>query len=264
MNCTFARLAVSAVVVACVSAVPSALAQTAPSLGTAESFAVLGASTVTNTGASVVTGDLGLHPGTSVTGFPPGIVNGTIHVANSVALTAQTSLVAAYTALANAPFDVNLTGQDLGGLTLTPGVYRFDSSAQLTGVLTLNGQANSASVFIFQIGSSLTTASNASVSFINGGSPCNVFWQVGSSATLGTTTSFVGNLLALTSITLNSGTSLQGRALADNGAVTLDSNIVDASACLTSVPTMPQSMVLVLALGLTSLGWLALRRRRCP
>jgi hypothetical protein len=258
MNCSFARLTWSAVVVACVSAAPSALAQTAPSLGTAESFAVLGASTVTNTGPSVVTGDLGVHPGSAVIGFPPGIVIGTIHAADAQALSAQNSLVTAYTTLAGAPFDVDLTGQDLGGLSLTQGVYRFDSSAQLTGSLTLTG--NSASVFIFQIGSTLTTASNSSVSLI-GVSPCNVFWQLGSSGTLGTNTSFVGNLLALTSITLNTGAGLQGRALADNGAVTLDTNNVDASACLTAVPTMPQSMVMVLALGLTGLGWLALRRR---
>jgi len=258
MNCSFARLAVSAVVVGCVSAAPAALAQTAPSLGSAESFAVLASSTVSNTGPTVVTGDLGLHPGTSVTGFGPGVVVGTTHVANAQALAAQNSLVTAYTTLAGAPFDVNLTGQDLGGLSLTQGVYRFDSSAQLTGSLTLTG--NSASVFIFQIGSTLTTASNSSVSLI-GVSPCNVFWQVGSSGTLGTNTSFVGNLLALISITLNTGAGVQGRVLADTGAVTLDNNNVDASACLTAVPTMPQSMVVVLAVGLTGLGWMALRRR---
>jgi len=125
-----------------------------------------------------------------------------------------------------------LTGQDLGGLTLTPGVYCFTSSAQLTGTLTLNAQGNANAVFIFKMGSTLTTASNSSVVMINGGSPCNVFWQVGSSATLGTTTSFIGNILALTSITLTTNATVNGRALARNGAVTLDSNTVTA-ACAT-------------------------------
>jgi hypothetical protein len=198
------------------------------SLGTADSFGVLAGSTVTNTGSTVVAGNLGVSPGTAVTGFPPGVVTppGTIHSADAVAAQAQTDLTAAYVAITGTPTLVDLTGTDLGGLTLTPGVYGFTSSAQLTGTLTLDAQGNPNAVFIFKIGSTLTTATGSSVVVINGGSNCNVFWQVGSSATLGTTTSFAGNILALTSITLNTGATLSGKALARNGAVTLASNNV--------------------------------------
>lgn len=202
------------------------------SLGTADSFGVLAGSTVTNTGASVVGGNLGVSPGTAITGFPPGIVTppGTINSANAVAAQAQTDLTAAYVAIAGTPALVDLTGQDLGGLTLGPGVYSFASSAQLTGTLTLDAAGNPNAVFIFKIGSTLTTATGSSVNVINGGSACNIFWQVGSSATLGTTTVFAGNILALTSITLNTGASLSGKALARNGAVTLAGNAI--SVCI--------------------------------
>ncbi|MEX2660757.1 MAG: ice-binding family protein [Vicinamibacterales bacterium] len=216
-----------------------AMAQTAPSLGSAGSFAVLGGSTVTNTGSSVITGDLGVSPGSAVTGFPPGVVvGGTIHEADAVALAAQSAVTTAYNALAAQACTQDLTGQDLGGLTLTPGVYCFSSSAQLTGTLTLNAQGDSNAVFIFKIGSTLTTASGSSVSIINGtvSSLCNVFWQVGSSATLGTGSALAGNILALTSITLTTGATVTGRTLARNGAVTLDSNTVSAAACTASVP----------------------------
>lgn len=209
----------------------------APSLGAAQGFAVLGGSTVTNTGSTVVSGDLGLHPGTSITGFPPGILNGTQHQTDGPALNAQNAVTTAYNALAAQPCDTDLTGQDLGGLTLVPGVYCFSSSAQLTGTLTLNAQGDANAVWVFQIGSTLTTASSSSVVIINGGSPCNVFWQVGSSATLGTTTSFKGNILALQSITLNTGATMTGRVLARNGAVTLDTNTISASACTGSPPS---------------------------
>jgi Ice-binding-like/Domain of unknown function DUF11 len=202
-----------------------ALAATAPSLGSAQSFAVLGGSTVTNTGLTVVTGDLGVSPGTSVTGFPPGIViGGSIHSADAVAAQAQTDLTTAYNNLVGAPCTTNLTGQDLGGLTLTPGVYCFNSTAQLTGNLTLDAQGSANAVFVFQIGSALTTAASSSVQVINGGTNCNVFWQVGSSATLGAGTAFVGNILALASITLTAGANVSGRVLARNGAVTMDTN----------------------------------------
>jgi hypothetical protein len=209
-----------------------ALAQT---LGTATSFAVLGGSAVTNTGSTVVTGDLGVWPNSAVnaiTGFPPGIVIGTVHPADAVAQQAQSDVTTAYDALAGLACNTNLTGQDLGGLTLTPGVYCFSSSAQLTGTLTLNAQGNPAAVFVFQIGSTLTTASSASVLMSNMGSSCNVFWQVGSSATLGTGTVFSGNILALTSITLTTAASISpGRALARNGAVTMDTNSVSNAQC---------------------------------
>jgi len=203
------------------------LAATAPSLGTAQSFAVLGGSTVTNTGPSVIYGDLGVSPGSAVTGFPPGIVTppGTIHAADAAAAQAQSDVTIAYNSLAGESYDVDLTDQDLGGLTLVSGVYFFSSSAQLTGTLTLDAENNPNSVFIFQIGSTLTTASNSSVVVINAPPNfCNKYWQVGSSATLGTGTAFQGNILALQSITLNTGASLYGRALARNGAVTMDSN----------------------------------------
>jgi subtilisin family serine protease len=205
------------------------LPQSAPSLGTASSFVVLGGSTVTNTGATVVNADLGVSPGTAVTGFAPGLVaGGTIHSADLLATQAQADTAAAYNTLASqtCPAGNDLTGQNLGGKTLTAGVYCFSSSAQLTGVLTLDAQTSPGAVFIFKIGSTLTTATSASVVLINGGTPSNVFWQVGSSATLGTTTAFVGNILALTSITLNNGAVVSGRALAHNGAVTMDTNTV--------------------------------------
>jgi large repetitive protein len=229
-------LAACAAFTALAGAASVASAQIAPSLGAAQSFAVLGGSTVTNTGPSVITGDLGVSPGTAVTGFPPGlVVSGSIHTADAVALAAQNSVTTAYNALASQACTQDLTGQNLGGLTLTPGVYCFSSSAQLTGVLTLNAQGNANAVFIFKIGSTLTTASGSSVALANGGSLCNIFWQVGSSATLGTTTSFAGNILALTSITLTTGATVTGRTLARNGAVTLDSNTV-TTVCAQGVP----------------------------
>jgi len=202
--------------------------QAAADLLTAGDFAVLAGSTVTNTGSSVINGNVGVSPGTAITGFfPPGIVNGTIHSNDAVAIQAQIDLTNAYIDLENRTPTQNLTGFDLGGQTLTAGVYRFDDAAELNGTLTLNGQNDPNSVFIFQIGSTLITGSNSSVVLINGAQGSNVFWQVGSSATLGTNTVFVGNILALTSITLNTGaTIICGSALARNGAVTLDSNTI--------------------------------------
>lgn len=218
----------------------TALAQTAPGLGQANSFAVVSGSTITNTGPTLLFGDLGISPGTAVSGFPPGIVNGVLHNANAVALQAQADVVTAYNTLANQPFNTDLSGQDLGGLSLTAGVYRYSTSAQLTGTLTLDAQGNPNAVFVIQIGSTLTTASNAAVQVINGGSGCNVFWQVGSSATLGTGTAFVGNILALSSITMNTAANTAGRLLARNGAVTLDSNVVApcTGGAATSCPTI--------------------------
>jgi type VI secretion system secreted protein VgrG len=190
---------------------------------------------VTNTGPSTIFGDLGVSPGTAITGFPPGIVTGgATHAADAVALQAQGDTTTAYDALAAqaCPPANDKTGQDLGGQTFTEGVYCFSSSAQLTGALTLDAQGNAAAVFIFQIGSTLTTAPNSSVSVINGGTACNVFWQIGSSATLGTTTRFVGNILALTSVALQTGaTMVPGRALARNGEVTMDTNNVTILGC---------------------------------
>ena len=198
----------------------------APSLGTAENFGVLAGSTVTNTGPTILQGDLGVSPGTAVVGFPPGVVTGTIHANDAVAQQAQADLTTAYTALAGLACDTVLTGQDLGGMTLTAGVYCFSTSAQLTGTLTLDAEGDPNAEFIFQIGSTLTTASNSTVELINGGNNCNVYWQVGSSATLGTATAFAGNIVALTSITATTGANASGRLLARNGAVTLDSNSI--------------------------------------
>ncbi len=202
-----------------------ALAATAPSLGSAQSFAVLAGTTVTNTGPTTITGDVGVSPGSAITGLASITLSGATHAADAVALQAQSDVTTAYNALAAAPCTQSFTGTavELGGQTLTPGVYCYSSSAQLTGTLTLNGGG----VFIFKIGSTLTTAANSTVALIGGASPCNVFWQVGSSATLGTTTSFAGNVLALASITLNTGATNAGGLFARTGAVTLDSNVVN-------------------------------------
>lgn len=201
---------------------PSAVA---PSLGMAASFVGLAGSTFTNTGSGVYYGNVGASPGTSVTGFPPGEVRlGAIYRGGAVPTQAQLDATSAYNALALQLCGTNLTGQDLGGKTLQPGVYCFNTSAQLTGDLVLDGMGDSNAVWVFKVGSTLTTASASSVRMINGGQASNVFWQVGSSATLGTTTRFSGNILADQSITLDAGASLIGRALALHAAVTMDTN----------------------------------------
>jgi hypothetical protein len=200
-------------------------AQAPVTLGTSGNFTVLAGSTVTNTGNTVVVGNVGVFPGTAVTGFPPGIVTGgVIHAGDAVAATAEGDLTVAYLDAAGRAFNATLPG-DIGGSTLLPGVYRSTSSLGITGTVTLNGNGNSNAVFIFQIGSTLTTAAgNSVVNLINGAKASNVFWQVGSSATLGTYTVFNGTILAQASITLTTGAVLNGRALARTGAVTLDTN----------------------------------------
>jgi hypothetical protein len=212
--------------------VGSALAaQPRVGLGNADPFAVLAGSTVTNSGPSVITGDVGVSPKTAVTGFPPGIVNGTIHAADATAGKAQTALTAAYNDAAGRTPAVSLAGGLLGGRTLTSGVYDSASALDLTGTLTLDAQGDPNSVFIFQAGSTLTTAAGSRVSLVNGAQACNVYWKVGSSATLGTTSTFNGNILALTSISVNSGVTVAGRALARNGAVTLINDRIAAAHC---------------------------------
>lgn len=195
---------------------------------TLQSFGVLAGSTVTNTGPTAVTGDVGVSPGAAITGFPPGSTTGTLRTADATANQGQTELTTAFNAAAAAVCTTNLTGQNLGGLVLTPGVYCFNAAAQLTGNLTLDFLGNPNASFVFQTGSTLTTASGSSVLAVNtGGASClpNINWQIGSSATLGTTANLAGNILALTSITLNTGANVRGRVLARNGAVTLDSNL---------------------------------------
>jgi type VI secretion system secreted protein VgrG len=195
-------------------------------LNSADGFAVLGGSTVTSTGNTILNGDLGVYPGTAITGFTPGIVNGVTYPGGAVAQQAENDTLLAYNLLAGEAFTQILTGQNLGGLILTPGVYKFSSTAQMTGLLTLDAQNNPDGIFVFQIGSTLTTADSASMDLLNGAQADNVFWQVGTSATLGADTSFDGSILANQSITLNTGTSLSGRALALNAAVTLDNNVI--------------------------------------
>ncbi len=206
-------------------------------LGSAQSFAVLGHETVTNghsdpNPTTQIYGNLGVTPGTSVTGFyPDGTVSGgTIHINDGVAQLALADATTAYNTLAGSPFIYNYTGIVLGSAgydTLTPGVYHFDSSAQLTGALTLDFQGNPDADFIFQIGSALTTASSSSVNVINGTPFSDVYWQVGSSATLGTDTTFAGNILAYASVTLDPRAEiLCGRAFALNGAVKLTDNLI--------------------------------------
>jgi hypothetical protein len=197
-------------------------------LGTAANFAVLAGSTITNTGPTTINGDLGLSPGTAVTGFPPGAVNGTVYTADSVALQAKNDLTTAYNDAAAESVTATIpTG--LGGTTETPGVYNSAAGTfGITGTLTLDAQGNPNAVFIFQAASTLITASASNVSLINGAQASNVFWVVGSSATLGTDSTLQGSILAVTSITVTTGTTIDGRALARNGAVTLDANTITA------------------------------------
>jgi len=233
-------------------------------LGTAGSYGVLAGSTVTNTGSSVINGNLGVGPGCAITGFPPGKVNGATNACNAATIQAQSDLTKAFIQGMGLNHTGVLTGQDLGGLNLGHGVYFFATSAQLTGVLTLTGKPGA--VFVFQIGSTLTTASSSSVIFINSltGKPMNdphIYWVVGSSATLGTSTKFTGHILALTSITLNNGATITcGSALARNGAVTLNNNVISAN-CGSQTTPEPGTIGLM-GSGLVILAGVARRRMR--
>ena len=217
-------------------------AQPPVGLGTADSFAVLAGSTVTNTGPSVLNGDLGVSPGTSLTGFgtaPDGTVNGTTHSGDAAAASAETALTNAITDAAGRTPASAVTA-DLGGQRLTPGVYNGPTLG-LTGALTLDARGNANAVFIFQAGSTLTTAVGSSVILVNGAQACNVFWEIGSSATLGAASMFTGNILASASISLDNAVALNGRALASTGAVTLINDTVTAARCAAPVVTPPTS-----------------------
>ncbi|MGC0401827.1 hypothetical protein RKD27_004471 [Streptomyces sp. SAI-126] len=238
-----AAVVIAAVVLALTPTRASAIATPVPIGTTLATYGVLGGATVTNTGLTVVDGlNVGVSPGTAITGFPPGVVTppGTLHAADAHAGQAKVELTTAYNqaagqALTDAVY--NDAPHEFGGQVLTPGLYRANSSAQITGTLTLDAQGNPNAVWVFQIGSTLTTAAeNSTVSLVNGASPCNVFWQVGSSATLGTHTSFVGTILANASISATTGATINGRLLADaggtgDGAVTLDTNRIFLGPC---------------------------------
>ena len=212
-------------------------AATPINLGAATPYAIVAGSTITNTGSSVIAGDIGLSPGTSITGFPPGLASGTTGAADAPSLLAQNASTAAYlVAAGETPFSTVAAGT-LGGTTLVPGVYQSTSGLALNGTLTLNGGGNANAVFVFQAGSTLTTASGSSVVLEGGAQACNVFWTVGSSATLGTTTSFVGTILAKASISLNNAASVQGRLLAQTGAVTLIDNTINVPTCSAATAT---------------------------
>jgi hypothetical protein len=241
----------------------AAFAATQPRLGTALNFAAIAGSTITNTGPTVIKGNVALSPGSAITGFPPGI-SAVRNIADANAVKAKTDLVTAFIDAASAPSTSNLTGKNLGGLNLTAGVYSFSSSAQLTGKLTLSGTG----VFIFRIGSALTTATASAVLLRNGAQACAVYWEVGSSATLGSATQFQGNLMALTSITMVTGANIiTGRAMARNGALTLDTNQItppsgtctaaSTTRTTTSTPTTPSTGAAAPGSALPGLGLLA-------
>lgn len=216
----------TAVLVAVAGVTSASAATPTVSLGTAASYAVLAGSTITNTGATTVNGDLGLSPGTAVTGFPPGQVTGSTHQADSAAQQAKVDLGIAYDTAAAAPTTATIP-VELGGTTVTPGVY--DSPAGtfgITGTVTLDAQGDPNAVFIFKAASTLITASGSQVKLVNGAQASNVYWVVGSSATLGTYSILSGNVLALTSVTVTTGVTVDGRILARNGAVTLDTNTI--------------------------------------
>jgi Ice-binding-like len=246
------RAGIAVVAVLALGIVPAAAQASAVNLGKVSPFVVLGGSGVTNEGTSTLNGDLGVSPQTSLTGFgSPTVVNGVIHDDDAVAAEAQGDLGIAYGVAGLQPVSLGneLTGKDLGGLTLTPGAYGYSTSAQLTGQVTLDAQGDPNAQFVFIIGTTLTTASASSVNLVNGASPCNVFWRVGSSATLGSHTEFQGNVMAHASISVNEDVSVLGRVLAQEGAVTLINDTLDNSMCTagggseteteTAVPTSP-------------------------
>ncbi len=229
-------------------------------LGSADTFAVLSGTSISNAGPTAISGDVGVSPGNSATGFTTvTVTNGTVHLADTFAANAQADALTAFNPLSTETANSNLTGQDLGGKTLFAGVYHFDTSAFLTGILTLDTQGDPNARFDFQIGTTLITAANSSVVVLNSPADPNIFFQVGTSAMLGTNTAFAGHILAATSITVGTGASIRnGGALARNGAVTLASNSISASRA--AVVPEPSSFVLMCAIGSVVLA--APRRRK--
>ncbi len=206
-----------------------ATAQATVSLGAdASTLAVLAGTGITNTGATNITGDIGLSPGTSIGGFPPGVLNGTQHINDNIANQAKSDLTSAYNdAAGRTSTDIVTLSGNMGGLTLTPGLYKSTSSLAISsGNLTFNANGNANAVFIIQIASSLTVTSGLQVILSGGASASNIFWQVGSSATFGTTSVFKGTIMAMQSITFDTGATLDGKALAQTGAVTLAGNTI--------------------------------------
>lgn len=221
-------------------------------LGTAGPFAVLAGQTITNTGPSTISGDLGVDPGTAIVGFPPGVqVTGTQYRADGVASGAQSALTTAYNNAAGRTPSTPVLANTLANQVLAPGVYSSTSGLAVGGTVTLNGGGNPGAVFIFQAGTTLITASNTTIALTGGAQACNVFWQVGSSATLGTGTTFVGSVLALTSITAETGSTVSGRLLARNGSVSLDDSTVTVPACAASITTVPSAHSLTAGATLT-------------
>ena len=218
-------------------------AQPPVNLGTTESFAVLAGTTITNTGTTTINGDaggnVGLFPGTSFTGQETVTISGAIHLNDDVALKAKDDLVIAYDDAAGRT-PVSRISSELGGATLKPGIYdSADGTFQITGTLTLDAEGDPDGVFIFLTSSTLITASDSNVSLLNGARYCRIFWKVGSSATLGTNSNFVGHIFALTSIAAQTGATIQGQLLARNGAVTLDSNTITNGFCAAEATPTP-------------------------
>lgn len=229
----FAGTAAVVVLALSVAWLQPAFAAAPVGLGTAAPYSVLAGTTVTNTGPSVLGGSLGLSPGSAITGFPPGIAADATHAADAVALQAQSDLTTAYNDAAGRALTSSVAG-DLVGQTLVEGVYNSTGPLAVSGALTLDGQGNPNSVFIFQVASTLITASASSIVLTNSAQACNVYWQVASSATLGTASSFKGTIMALTSISVTTGATVEGRALARNGQVSLDTNVFTLPGCATA------------------------------
>lgn len=246
--------------------------------GTTSNFAILAGSTITNTGTTIINGsggvDIGLYPGTSFTGDTSISMGGAVHLKDDVAITAKTDLVTAYDDAAGI-LSVTRIPTELGNTTLKQGVYDSASGTfKITGTLILDAEGDPNAVFIFKTASTIVTATGSDIKLINGASSCRVFWKIGSSATLGTDSNFVGRIFALQSITATTGAKIQGQLLARNGAVTLDTNVITNQLCETTpilvtitggqLPntSTPLYMMLVIGVGLTLIGIIGLKNKK--